>query len=51
MAEITKVERSCFKFQKYLGFENRLSRRLYLAGGDDPRPNVGGTPLVGKPLD
>ena len=35
------VEYARFKFQKYLGFENRLPRRLFMAGRDNPRPNVG----------
>jgi len=34
------VEHARFKFQKYLGFENRLPRRLFMAGRDNPRPNV-----------
>lgn len=38
------VEHASFKFQKYLGFENSLPRWLFMAGRDDPRPNVGDMP-------
>lgn len=41
----------CLKFWKCLGFENRLPRWFYVAGGDGKRtfrPTVGDMPLTGK---
>lgn len=51
VAEITKAEHACLKFWEHLGLENRLPRRLFLAGGDgrdDPEGQCGEHTLNGE---